>query len=302
MRTINNLQNLRTMIEFRIPVAMKVTEEQYKEDLEGPLLNLGYRMTNSLFPIEKSSYLITQFANINEGIGFNQAPGSVKGEKRYTIDEYNPELFLAIAAVTHGNQFIIGEWILDTDLRGKLFQVKEHGIYNNIYAGKINNLNLPPTYKKPWLHQLVEYFNNSSQPGEYKLPERWYLRINEENFDLVNSWRVSLVFPHLPKFYTWYCITEEGIAWLEKNEDKREEITTEIFKKYIFNYESKLQIKTNKNEQQNNNNNEEQINANLDSNSRSKGGKEIRDRIKSSRIICERRSIRRREKGIRARS
>lgn len=87
-------------------IAMKVTEEQYVTDLKEPLKNLGYRENDMKF-LENYSYLCTNWT----GHGLLQiANFGVVIENRYLIEPYNPELFLALAAMTEGPEIRYGEY------------------------------------------------------------------------------------------------------------------------------------------------------------------------------------------------
>jgi len=97
-----------TKHKFTTPVSMKVTEKQYNDDLRGPLLELGYDEI-SIDGWKNYEYLVNNSDNnLGQLTNFTQSLSTNNG--RYFIDHYNPELFLALAAITEGCDPIIGEY------------------------------------------------------------------------------------------------------------------------------------------------------------------------------------------------
>jgi len=96
------------MKNFTTPVSMKVTDEQFRKDLYQPLLDLGYKYSDSrLIP----SRICTNFAGNNDLIDIDNKGREDEYYKRYYIDHYNPELFLALAGMTQGDDWQIGEYL-----------------------------------------------------------------------------------------------------------------------------------------------------------------------------------------------
>lgn len=100
---------------FTQPVSMQCTQEQYEKDLKQPLLEMGYHgidLTNwNIHP-----YLVTNYTGVKNVVS-NMDNTVCESYGRYFIDHYNPELFLALAAMTEkrvvegGELGNIGEWI-----------------------------------------------------------------------------------------------------------------------------------------------------------------------------------------------
>jgi hypothetical protein len=69
---------------------------------------------------------------------------------------------------------------------------------------------------------------------EYVFPENnWYLKIDDENRDLVNNWRINIIkCSTKPCQYTYINWRGEGEWWAEV------EITTSQFKKYVLGIDS----------------------------------------------------------------
>lgn len=87
---------------------MQVIQEQFEQDLQGPLTKMGYKFADctisSTYPLIVTNY------NWQQGV-VSSVVETVKHERdRYFIDNYNPELFLALAAMTDEEFGIAGEW------------------------------------------------------------------------------------------------------------------------------------------------------------------------------------------------
>jgi hypothetical protein len=116
------------MSNFITPVAMQVTFEQYTRDLEQLLKELGYKW-NSCKTSEKDfltyDYLNLNYQNLDTGIGGVKKSWIKDGT--YLIKEYNPELFLALAAMTDVTDGVPGEY-------WKCINDKKNGFtYNLLY-------------------------------------------------------------------------------------------------------------------------------------------------------------------------
>jgi hypothetical protein len=82
---------------FTQPVSMKCSKEQYEKDLKIPLLEMGYKeidLTNwNIHP-----YLVTNYTGVKHEMS-NLDDGACERHGRHFINRYNPELFLALAAM-----------------------------------------------------------------------------------------------------------------------------------------------------------------------------------------------------------
>ena len=121
--------------KFIQPVSMRVTQEQYLRDLREPLLAMGYE-ESLITSFTHTPILVNNYGGRN-GILSNTCEEAVIIENRHYIPEYNPEYFLAVAAMTSETFGIIGEWwkcIEDEThyfTNGKLYKCVEK--YNNIF-------------------------------------------------------------------------------------------------------------------------------------------------------------------------
>ena len=94
--------------KFIQPVSMRVTQEQYERDLREPLLAMGYREI-LITSFTHTPILVNNYGGRN-GILSNTDEEAVIIENRHFIPDYNPELFLAVAAMTSEKFGIVGEW------------------------------------------------------------------------------------------------------------------------------------------------------------------------------------------------
>ncbi len=176
------------MSKFIQPVSMRVTKEQYERDLREPLLAMGYEeesITSFLYcPIICTNYggVGGELSNTEEGIKehFN----------RHFIPEYNPEYFLAVAAMTNEELGIVGEWwkCIDGNLRcftnERMYKcqkytsgatpdfIDDEGDLNGYYHIDVHMTN----FKKATLFDLINHFeckiNNTSPMTELTQQEK----------------------------------------------------------------------------------------------------------------------------------
>ena len=120
--------------KFIQPVSMRVTQEQYLRDLREPLLAMGYE-ESLITSFTHTPILVNNYGGRN-GILSNTCEEAVIIENRHFIPDYNPEYFLAVAAMTSETFGIVGEWwkcIEDEThyfTKDKLYKCVEK--YNNI--------------------------------------------------------------------------------------------------------------------------------------------------------------------------
>ena len=134
------------MTEFIQPVSMRVTQEQYERDLREPLLAMGYKET-LITSFSHTPILANNYGN-NNGMLSNTCEEAAKIENRHFIPDYNPEYFLAVAAMTNEELGIIGEWwkcIKNGTMRpsnniayysNKLYKSEQKKCITNIYGNK----------------------------------------------------------------------------------------------------------------------------------------------------------------------
>lgn len=96
-------------MKFITPVSMKCTQKQYEKDLKEPLKELGH----------KEDYNWNKDLNPDSGCPYLHADEDDSGvawhnhcNDSYYINHYNPELFLALVAMTEGVPAIRGEYLI----------------------------------------------------------------------------------------------------------------------------------------------------------------------------------------------
>ena len=96
------------MSKFIQPVSMRVTQEQYERDLREPLLAMGYEEV-VITSFSRYTILVSNCGG-EKGVLSNTLEEGKDDYDRHFIPEYNPEYFLAVAAMTKINYGIKGEW------------------------------------------------------------------------------------------------------------------------------------------------------------------------------------------------
>lgn len=171
------------MAKFATPVAMKVTEEEGIELIKR-LKTLGYRYIHRRY----DGYVTTCWRGQHNLVTIRD----YKPIHRHIIEEYNPELFLAIAAMTEDEIPIIGEWLSCKSADLLLFRVNSYGNRNNYTIGRINkeDPNGSGYFLKATLEELINHFSETKET--FELPKKWKLEVTKENVDAVNKWKKSL--------------------------------------------------------------------------------------------------------------
>ena len=198
------------MPKFIQPVSMIFDHTNfYKDNLEQKLTDLGY-VFKDFSEKYRFDTLITNYGGKDGDDNIiTNLDGSCKDDyNRYYIDNYNPDLFLAIAAMTNDKTGIVGEWInihnfgsqypshpavmeylnkeeynesyiglakiIENELDSKDFGeeiIVVLGIDNNIYVLNESNIN-NKYYKKATLNELVQHFTMKKEDREIStLPE-----------------------------------------------------------------------------------------------------------------------------------
>src|SRR5690606_17931428 len=97
------------MSNFAQPVSMPCTQEQYEQHLRQPILELGYE-ENNINSFDSWPYLVTNLFGRNNHVS-NQNRSHVLTNNRHFIPTFNPQLFIAIAAMRTGEEIHEGEYI-----------------------------------------------------------------------------------------------------------------------------------------------------------------------------------------------
>ena len=138
--------------KFIQPVSMRVTKEQYERDLREPLLKMGYEEACMIY-WDKNLFLAT-FSGVN-----NPFMTNIKNGRGFVIPEYNPKLFLAIAAMTDKETPIVGEWLVCIDEMAYIISGYKVGEF--VKNGNPNiELNW---FRRATLQELIEKYTNQKQ-------------------------------------------------------------------------------------------------------------------------------------------
>lgn len=137
---------------FKTPVSMEVTPEQFKKDLKEPLLKLGYYDKT----LGQCKILVNNECG-HKGILNNYSSDTIKTDyNRHFIKEYNVELFLALAAMTEGEDWIIGEYLVFKK-KNKIFKCLD--LTSCKYElGKADN-KYKDLYRKATVEELINHFS-----------------------------------------------------------------------------------------------------------------------------------------------
>jgi len=95
---------------FIQPISMQCTYNQFEKDIKQPLIQMGYQIGVLFCYNDSSNHYICNNQNSNLGRVANISDKYCQANRRYLIREYNPALFLALAAMTDFQYGISGEW------------------------------------------------------------------------------------------------------------------------------------------------------------------------------------------------
>ena len=137
--------------EFTTKVSMQVTKEQYSSLIE-PLRNLGYEIS----PLHSIGFTdgYNQLTNVYNDKVFKVRTVGLVCDKRQNHIEYNPELYLALAAMTEGKDWIIGEYLVNI-LKKQVFKCKELYGHNSDMGFASQDSHY---YRKATKEELIKHF------------------------------------------------------------------------------------------------------------------------------------------------
>lgn len=153
------------MTKFITPVSMQVTQEQFEKDLKRPLIDLGYDDTSITNDWSVDNILVTNYMNGNGRL--TNMNTNRETHNRYFIEQYNPQLFLALAAQTEGEDWIIGEWLMHGN---RIFKVKRLDGHN--YSLGYAQNDAKDLYRKATKQELINHLTQNKMEKKiigYKL-------------------------------------------------------------------------------------------------------------------------------------
>lgn len=181
------------MNKFITPVSMNVSREK-GDSLVKKLNNLGYTLHKAFDYSLFNDTLCTNRGNYNYQIGFLNDYTRFSNN-RYFISDYNPELFLALAAMTSYDDPIIGEYMicikntencLYNNKIGDIFPIKSFNKGNKAEEGHFADGWSRKHFRKATKEELIAHFSKDT----FVLPERWFVRTTSDETDRVLiNWR-----------------------------------------------------------------------------------------------------------------
>jgi hypothetical protein len=188
---------------YKLRIAMIATEEQYNDDLKPSLIQMG-KQDNTWGDWKDDNYLTSRF---DENIG-NYCKFIIKDDS-LILEDYNPELFLALAAMTTKEDGNIGEWWKfrgdgvycgDSFTYGELYkQIKltvdtpgafedNNGSGNGFYTTNSSN---QECFVKATQEEIIEKFKNKK---EIKMKSRFITPQNATRIIEIacSSWKAKL--------------------------------------------------------------------------------------------------------------
>jgi len=242
--------------KFTTPIAMKCTKEQFN-GIKDRLVEMGYKLIAITF-CSGSGYLSTCIGGANN-VMTDLVEHRARDMNRLVFDTFNPDLFLALAAMTDKEDGIKGEW-LKNKFNGKIYCQKTE---TNVDSNRM--------FRKVTAQEIIEHFEKKKNTGsleftvkvdidvdkvakgifrklndinwceeeEFVLQPRWYVQLTHENFSVVKKWHEG-VDKGGGRLYTvgaYYGIFDNGggDCWTRKEDAERYQIITfEQFKKYVL--------------------------------------------------------------------
>ena len=155
------------MRKFTQPVSMQVTKEQYERDLKEPLIALEYNPESSMAPKgDGLETVATNFYEKDSDIGYI-FDSRAHNYGRHFIDHYNPELFLALAAMSEGD-YQLGEIITySNDYLYKIVDTNKWVLEHLSTTGQKNAYNTDPNkieyFSRPSKERIIEHFTKNKK-------------------------------------------------------------------------------------------------------------------------------------------
>lgn len=167
--------------QFSTPVQMKISSKDQYNYLAAELIKLGYTEATVGYTefVENSSYIITNYSG-SQNLFTNFAGLSLS---RVLISEYNPDLFLALVAMTSNDDFFDGEYILWKQGEDEIYKTYKEGDVYGVYwkDRKYPYKNYKNLWRKATKEEIINYFNKKQLKEEnmekrligYRLKEKY---------------------------------------------------------------------------------------------------------------------------------
>ncbi len=238
------------MNKFKYPLSIKIETQQQADEMSASLIELGYQRPGFSWNGGRSPWLLTHMGGKTRWPGFNQTSSYYPST---VIEKYNKDLILALAAMRDDELFHENEWVVFTgkdergitniwnkELIGKLMKVKSIdssgvNVDKSAIPGSTAPSNHKENFRKATKEEIMDHFN------EFVLPEIWYVRVTEENKDVLSKWRdTELSVGSITGMFKFSEGSKPSKEWNRTvNKEWKNEITYEQFKKYVLKEEPK---------------------------------------------------------------
>jgi len=154
------------IIKFVTPVSMEVTKEQYRKDLKKPLKDLGYNIG-----VEGNGGLLFTNGNSEPSYGYLNSRLELKSKNnRHFINHYNPELFLALAAMTKRDMPVVEEYVIAKKGGYPVRKVTKVMTDGDIYHSSSDASYSKDYYRKATKEELIKHFSKATN-SEVETPK-----------------------------------------------------------------------------------------------------------------------------------
>ena len=209
--------------QFTTPIAMKCTEEQFN-GIKDRLVEMGYKLSAITFCSE-NRYLSNFIGGANNVIT-DLVKHRACDRNRTVFEAFNPDLFLALAAMTDKEDGIKGEWWRYTDdMNDPIVPQKRLGEF--VVPNK--------AWRKATAQEIIEHFEKK----EFVLPDRWCVKVlTKEQDDAVVAYFNNKYNTGIADFLSctgwWYYNYAPFVSDGSRKKPDCTEITFDKFKKYVL--------------------------------------------------------------------
>jgi hypothetical protein len=164
--------------KFLVPVSMKIPSyEAFLSDLHQQLVSMGYEISQDFKNVEKYKDYPYLFLTTNYENYHNRISATFANQKNILfLENYNPDLFLAIAAMSEQEQGVLGEyWMLCSEQQsnGVVEVICKSAAFTSIGTPMFDIENTSMFFnikskRKATLEEILEYFKHKSKLEEAK--------------------------------------------------------------------------------------------------------------------------------------
>lgn len=205
--------------KFKQAVWMKCEKDEQRQSLAYLLKSIGYKMDSGAGKFDTYPIVCTRFSDQNDLFAFTAGDWRAFPESYFKIDHYNPDLFLAIAAQSEGEEFWPGEWVALKN-GGYLYESignKGDLVFLKSYAnGGLPHPFEKSCFRKATLEELVAHFTKD-RPSELE-PGHFTNKTMQEVADSSPLYK-AILEPYLKAEQPWQPKNGEMI---EVSDDGRE--------------------------------------------------------------------------------